>query len=399
MGHKAVKGMEQYSLSELCSVIGDAIEAGLPELYWVRAEIASLSVRGHCYIELVEKAENGILAAKVRATCWSNMYHILSAYFEQETGQALHTGMQVLLQVSVEWHAVYGLSLNIQNIDPTYTLGDLAKQRQQTLLRLQEDGVMELQQSLNIPSLPRRIAVVSAQEAAGYGDFCDQLAHNVIGFRFMPTLFAATMQGENAAASIIRALQTIAREAERWDVVVMIRGGGATTDLSCFDDYMLASHCAQFPLPIIAGIGHTRDVSVVDMVVHTSVKTPTAAAQFLIGLVETQAARLETLNSRLLGATQRMLQTEKDRLVRYQQSLRMTAQRLLLGERNRLAILQKTIELHSPERIYRMGYSLMMCDGKPVRSVNDVPVGAKMTTHLQDGTVESTGDAARSLTK
>lgn len=391
--------MEQYSLSELCSVIGDAIEVELPELYWVRAEIASLSVRGHCYLELVEKAENGILAAKVRATCWSHMYHILSAHFEQETGQALHTGMQVLLQVSVEWHAVYGLSFNIQNIDPTYTLGDLAKQRQQTLLRLQEDGVMELQQSLDIPTLPRRIAVVSAQEAAGYGDFCDQLAHNQIGFRFMPTLFAATMQGENAAASIIRALQTIARETEHWDVVVMIRGGGATTDLSCFDDYMLASHCAQFPLPIITGIGHTRDVSVVDMVVHTSVKTPTAAAQFLIGLVETQAARLETLNSRLLGAIQRMLQTEKDRLVRYQQSLRITAQRLLLGERNRLAIWQKTIELHSPKRIYRMGYSLMLCDGKPVRSVSDVPVGAKVTTHLQDGSVESTVDATRSLMK
>ncbi len=391
--------MEQYSLSELCSVIGDAIEAGLPELYWVRAEIASLSVRGHCYMELVEKAENGILAAKVRATCWNNMYHILGAYFEQETGQTLHTGMQVLVQVSVEWHAVYGLSLNVQNIDPTYTLGDLAKQRQQTLQRLQEDGVMELQQSLEMPTLPRRIAVVSAPEAAGYGDFCDQLAHNQVGFRFLPTLFPATMQGENAAASIIRALQAIAAEAEQWDVVVIIRGGGATTDLSCFDDYMLASHCAQFPLPIVAGIGHTRDVSVVDMVVHTSVKTPTAAAQYLIGLVETQAVRLEALNNRLLGATQRVLQTEKDRLQRYEQSLRMTAQRLLMGERNRLAIWQKTIELHSPERIYRMGYSLLMRDGKPVHSVRDLEAGAKVETHLRDGVVESTVDSTRSLTR
>lgn len=391
--------MEQYSLSELCSVIGDAIEAGLPELYWVRAEIASLSVRGHCYMELVEKAENGILAAKVRATCWSNMYHILSAYFEQETGQALHTGMQVLLQVSVEFHAVYGLSLNVQNIDPTYTLGDLAKQRQLTLKRLQEDGVMELQQSLDLPLLPRRIAVVSAQEAAGYGDFCDQLAHNRIGFHFLTTLFPATMQGENAANSIIRALQAIAIEAEQWDVVVIIRGGGATTDLSCFDDYMLASHCAQFPLPIIAGIGHTRDVSVVDMVVHTSVKTPTAAAQYLIGLVEEQATRLEALNNRLVAATQRVLQTEQNKLQRYRQVLQMTAQRLLLGERNKLAIWQKTIELHSPERIYRMGYSLLTCNGQIVRSVQDVQTGDVIATHLQDGTVESTVDATRSLTK
>ena len=382
--------MEQYSLSELCAVIGDAIEVELPELYWVRAEIASMSVRGHCYLELVEKAENGILAAKVRATCWSHIYNILSAYFKEETGQALHTGMQVLLQVSVEFHAVYGLSLNVQNIDPTYTLGDLAKQRQLTLKRLQEDGVMELQQSLDLPTLPRRIAVVSAQEAAGYGDFCDQLAHNRIGFHFLPTLFPATMQGENAAASIIRALQAIAAEAEQWDVVVIIRGGGATTDLSCFDDYMLASHCAQFPLPIIAGIGHTRDVSVVDMVVHTSVKTPTAAAQYLIGLVEEQATRLEALNNRLVAATQRVLQTEQNKLQRYRQVLQMTAQRLLLGERNKLAIWQKTIELHSPERIYRMGYSLLTCNGQIVRSVQDVQAGDVIATHLQDGTVEST---------
>ena len=382
--------MEQYSLSELCALIQDSLYVEMPEYYWVSAEITSLSVRGHCYMELVEKAEDGILAAKVRATCWSNVYQSLSAYFEQETGQSLRVGMQVLLQVSVEFHAVYGLSLNIHKIDPTYTLGYLAKQRKITIQRLQQDGVMDLQKTLSLPTLPRRIAVISAEGAAGYGDFCDQLRNNEIGFHFQPSLFQALMQGESAAASIVKALQEIAATVDKWDVVVIIRGGGATTDLSCFDDYTLASHCAQFPLPIIAGIGHTRDVSVVDMVAHTSVKTPTAAAQYLIGIVAEQAERLTDLQTRLVSATQLIMQNEHNRLQLYRQSLRLTAQRLLLSERNHLSLLQKTLELHSPERIYRMGYSLLMCNGKVVRSVQDVPQGAQIETFLQDGKVVST---------
>ena len=274
--------MKTFSLRELCDCIQDVIEHELPERYWVCAEVGSMSTRGHCYMELVEKGENGILAAKVRATCWSNVYTLLSAYFTQETGQALRAGMQVLIEVSIEFHAVYGLSLNIWNIDPTYTIGDLAKQRQATIRRLTEEGVMELQQALTIPSLPRRVAVVSSADAAGYEDFCNQLKHNRFGFTFHTHLYPAVMQGDTAPKSIIGALNEIASVEDDWDVVVIIRGGGASSDLGCFDDYDLANHCAQFPLPIIAGIGHTRDVSVVDMVTHTSVKTPTAAAEHLI---------------------------------------------------------------------------------------------------------------------
>jgi exodeoxyribonuclease VII large subunit len=273
--------MKQYSLSELCEWIQDVVGNDMPDRYWVRAEIASMSVRGHCYMELVEKSENGMLAAKMRATCWNNVYALLSAYFAQEAGESLHVGLQVLLEVSVEFHAVYGLSLNIWNIDPTYTLGDLAKQRQATLQQLTEDGVMELQKGLELPSLVRRIAVISSADAAGYGDFCDQLKNNRFGFSFQTQLYPAVMQGDNSAHSIIEALHSIAEQEEEWDVVVIIRGGGANTDLRCFDDYNLASHCAQFPLPIIAGIGHTRDISIVDMVVKISVKTPTAAAEVL----------------------------------------------------------------------------------------------------------------------
>ena len=381
--------MEKYSLKELCDWIQEIVENDLPNRYWVCAEIASMSVRGHCYMELVEKAENGILAAKVRATCWSNVYHLLSAYFLQETGQSLHTGLQVMLEVSVEYHAVYGLSLNVWNIDPTYTLGDLAKQRQATIQQLTEDGVMDLQKALQIPSLPRRVAVISSADAAGYGDFCDQLKHNRFGFKFHVQLYPAVVQGDNAARSVVKALNSIAALEEEWDVVVIIRGGGATTDMTCFDDYNLASHCAQFPLPIIAGIGHTRDVSVVDMVVHTSVKTPTAAAEWLIERVAEQVERVGSLMLRLQRATQNAVSREKNRLLLYEQQIFNAVRGKAVRERGKLDLWMKTIELHSPERIFKMGYSLTMVNGKMVRSQSEVNEGDVLETHLHDGVIQS----------
>ena len=381
--------MKQYSLLELCEWIQEVVENELPDRYWVRAEIASMSVRGHCYMELVEKSENGILAAKMRATCWSNVYALLSAYFAQETGQSLHVGLQVLLEVSVEYHAVYGLSLNVWSIDPTYTLGDLAKQRQATIRQLTEDGVMELQRALEVPSLPRRVAVISSADAAGYGDFCDQLKHNRFGFAFVTQLYPAVVQGDTAARSIINELGAIAAQEEEWDVVVIIRGGGASTDLSCFDDYMLASHCAQFPLPIVAGIGHTRDVSVVDMVVHASVKTPTAAAEWLVERVAEQVECVGGLQLRLERAVQGAVSKEKNRLVVYHQRLMSAVYQALAREKGKLNLWQKTVELHSPERIYRMGYSLTTVNGKVVRGAQDVAKGDVIETHLRDGVIQS----------
>ena len=381
--------MEKYSLKELCDWIQEIVENDLPNRYWVCAEIASMSVRGHCYMELVEKAENGILAAKVRATCWNNVYNLLSAYFVQETGQSLHVGLQVMLEVSVEFHAVYGLSLNVWNIDPTYTLGDLAKQRQATIQQLTEDGVMDLQKALQIPSLPRRVAVISSADAAGYGDFCDQLKHNRFGFKFHVQLYPAVVQGDTAARSVVQALNSIAALEEEWDVVVIIRGGGASTDMSCFDDYNLASHCAQFPLPIIAGIGHTRDVSVVDMVVHTSVKTPTAAAEWLIERVAKQVERVGSLMLRLQRATQNAVSREKNRLLLYEQQIFNAVRGKAVRERGKLDLWMKTIELHSPERIFKMGYSLTMVNGKMVRSQSEVNEGDVLETHLHDGVIQS----------
>ena len=381
--------MKQYSLSELCAEIQEVVENDLLERYWVRAEIASLSARGHCYMELVEKADDNMLAAKVRATCWSNVYSLLSAYFIQETGQALRVGMQVLVEVSVAFHPVYGLSLNVWNIDPTYTQGDLAKQRQATILRLTEDGVMELQQRLELPTLIRKVAVISAADAAGYGDFCDQLQNNRFGVKFEVELFAAMMQGDQAPKSIIKALNEIVSEEEKWDIVVIIRGGGATTDLGCFDDYELASHCAQFPLPILSGIGHTRDMSIVDMVAHTSVKTPTAAAEWLIERVAEQVEMIRQLALRLQRATQHAVSQENNKLQAYLQRMSYSSKRLIMQEQNRLQMWTKTIELHSPERIFKMGYSLTMVNGKPVMRKEDVKEGDVLKTYLQDGVVES----------
>ena len=381
--------MQTYSLKELCEWIQDVMESDLPDRYWVRAEIASMSVRGHCYMELIEKADDGILAAKVRATCWSNMYGLLSAYFTQETGESLHVGLQVLLEVSVEFHSVYGLSLNVWNIDPTYTIGDLAKQRQATINKLQLDGVMELQQALELPSLVRRIAVVSSSEAAGYGDFCVQLKNNRFGFDFQVQLYSAVMQGDTASRSIINALSAIAGQEEEWDVVVIIRGGGASTDLSCFDDYELASHCAQFPLPIVAGVGHTRDVSVVDMVVYSSVKTPTAAAEWLIDRVAVQVERVGEMQLRLQKAVQGKIARERNRVLVMEQRMINAVRRMVVREEGKLNLWRKTIDLHSPERIFKMGYSLTMAKGKIVRSSKDVREGDVVETYLQDGMIQS----------
>lgn len=359
--------MKQYSLSELCQLISGVIGEGLASSYWVRAEIASvMSKSGHGYFELIEKApEANLPTAKLRATCWASIYPMLSAYFEQETGCRLQVGMQVLLEVEVHFHAAYGLSLNIINIDPRFTMGDLAQQRAETLRRLTEEGVIELQHGLVLPTLTRRLAVISAASAAGYGDFEHQLQSS--GYRFETQLFAATMQGEGAERSILQALQNILGQVEEFDAVVIIRGGGASTDLSCFDSYLLAAACAQFELPILTGIGHTRDVSIVDIVAHQALKTPTAVAAFLIERLSREAERIERLRRRL-GET---------------------AKRQVLIRQHRLEMLQQRIESCNPERIYARGYSLSTDEqGRVIKSVKDVKRGERIVMHLRDGEVK-----------
>jgi len=381
--------VNSLSLSELCALLDENIRQSFPSTYWVRAEIAQLTDRGHCYLELIEKADRGTFAAKMRATCWSNTWQLISAYFFQETGKRPEPGMQVLVEVSVEFHPVYGLSLNIQNIDPSFTLGDLARQRQLTLQRLEADGVLEMNKSLALPTLIRRIAVISAESAAGYGDFCHQLQDNPYGLKFTTQLFPAVMQGDGAERSIIAALSAIADNAEDFDCVTVIRGGGATTDLTCFDSYELASHCAQFPLPILSGIGHTRDVSIVDLVVHSSLKTPTAVAGFLIDHNAQQLVLIDQLRQRLSRVATQMVAVRRQQIEQLRLTLQYTISHTLQTERNKLQMFSQAIALHSPEQIFRKGYSLTLCDGKPVCRADNVPAGTTITTILADGELTS----------
>lgn len=355
--------MHSYTLTELCEEIGDALHECLPSSYWVKAEISNLSTKGgHLYLELVDGN-----TSKMRATCWAGTNEMLMAYFESETGQRLQAGMAVLVEVEVQFHTLYGLSLSILNIDPSYTLGDIARQRQQTINQLQKDGLLDAQQLLSPPTHIRRIAVISSASAAGYEDFKHQLENS--GYRFESQLFGATMQGTNAVKSIIAALEEISLEnnkypnAKYFDAVVIIRGGGATTDLSCFDNYELCAVCAQYELPIFSGIGHTRDVSILDLVAFKAIKTPTAVAEWLIHRMDEQQERINLLLTRL----------------------QRTAERQILIRKHRVEMLEQRLAACNPERIYQMGYSLLSKNGKIVRSVNDLQQGDVVTTHLSDG--------------
>lgn len=382
----------ELSLSQLCAGISDSISADFSEAVWVRAEISELSVRnGHCYMELIEKDvfSNRILA-KMRAVCWANIFALLKPYFEQETGQVLHAGLQVLVSVLVEFHPAYGLQLNINDINPTYTIGDMARQRLEVIAQLQADGVMDMNKQLPFPTLPQRLAVISSETAAGYGDFCHQLQQNPCGFAFRTELFTAIMQGENAEASIIHALEQIFSRTDDFDAVVIIRGGGATTDLSCFDRYELALNCAQFPLPVITGIGHLRDVSVLDMVAHTSLKTPTATAEFFINCMIQQADTIALLKQRLLQTIGNLSDKQQHHIDMLTMRLAAANRQWLARQRNRLELLQKTIELHSPMRILKQGYTLTLKNGKPVTSASALAAGDRITTEFADGIVTST---------
>lgn len=373
--------MAPLTLTELCALIGEVLDESLAGSFWVKAEISSLSERGgHMYLDLIDGK-----TAKMRATCWAGTKELLTAFFESETGQRLQPGLNVLVEAEIQYHPVYGLSLSIIGIDPSYTLGDIARQRQQTINQLQKDGLLDAQQLLPLPTLIRRIAVISSPNAAGYEDFKHQLDNS--GYHFETQLFGATMQGEQAAKSIIAALDEISyspkdgltakrsdsdngltAEGGHYDAVVIIRGGGATTDLSCFDNYELCAVCAQYEIPIISGIGHTRDISVLDLVAHQALKTPTAVAEWLIHRMDEQAERVRNLFIRL----------------------QRTAERQILIRRHRIDMLQQRLAACNPERIYRMGYSLLTKNGKVVRSVSELQEGDIVTTHLADGSRDLT---------
>ncbi|MBU0765123.1 MAG: exodeoxyribonuclease VII large subunit [Bacteroidetes bacterium] len=307
------------SLYELNTKVRDAIKGSLPLSYWVTGEIAELRTNrsGHCYLELVEKSRtDDRIIARARANIWMNTFRMLKPYFETTTGRPLTSGIGVMVNVTVEFHELYGFSLNIKDINPTYTLGDLAKKKKEILARLEAEGVIDMNRELDIPALPQRIAVISSKTAAGYGDFCDQLTRNPYDYAFYFKLFEAVMQGDQAESSIIRALEKINYHTGFFDVVVLIRGGGAQADLNCFDNYRLAYNIAQFPIPVISGIGHERDDTIVDRVAHTGVKTPTAAAEFLINRLSAAEAAVDELYDEFTGQVREILARREDVLER-----------------------------------------------------------------------------------
>ncbi len=405
--------MNSTSLSELTNKIQSVIRQNFTDAIWVRAEISELRENGgHCYLELIEKdSETDNILAKTRATCWANVYRMLKPYFESNTGETLRAGLNVLVAVTVEFNVVYGFSLNIRDIDPTYTIGELAARRMQIIQKLREEGIDDMNKQLPFPTLPQRIAIISSETAAGYGDFCNQLNSDTSHFAFYPRLFPAIMQGNMAETSIIGALEKIYKHVELFDVVVIIRGGGATTDLSCFDSYNLAINCAQFPLPIIAGIGHQRDVSILDMVAHTSVKTPTAAAEYLISALEKAEEEIDELASELCNFTSNIIQKEHKSLELYMLKIKQASRTGFLKEQNRLsnylfqlksmyrnrihretnklALIATRIETQSPKYLYERGYTITTVHGKRITSALQVKPGDKVTTHLADGHFDS----------
>ena len=379
------------TLSQLTGRISSVLHTAFVESVWVQAEISELNVRkGHCYMELVEKDDSGRnFAAKIRATCWASIYTSLQAYFTRETGQSLAPGMKVMLAVEVNFHSVFGLSLTVLDIEPSFTVGELLRQRRLTIERLKQEGIFDMNRMLAIPLLPRRIAVISADTAAGYGDFCHQLRHHPRSYSFDLTLFPALMQGDKAPTSIIEALDQIAQHISDFDLVVIIRGGGATTDLTCFDAYDLAAHCAQFPLPIVAGIGHLRDISVLDMVVHTSLKTPTAVAEFLLQAFLLQDDKLTQIGRRVSQALRQRLLSQNHALEQLRMRVFSHMHRRLVNEKSQLDLAEKTIELHSPQRILKQDYSLTHIAGRVLTSAADVKPGDRVVTEFADGTITS----------
>ena len=430
-----MRSEKRLTLYELNCLVREVIESEMPNEYWVEAELSECrESRGHCYMSLIQKDEKGATPiAKADAKCWASKWMMIRPYFERTTGQRLHPGMKVLLKVYAQFHEAFGFSWIVTDIDPTYTLGDMARKRQEIIRQLKEEGVFDLQKELSLPVFCQRIAVISSETAAGYGDFCNQLSENPYGFQFRTWLFPATMQGEEVERSIIAALNRINETCDKFDCVVIIRGGGATSDMSGFDTLALAENVANFPLPIITGIGHDRDESILDMVSHIRVKTPTAAAALLIdhlkhvldtleeaqgtiihyaqqklstlqaqlsniseaiprlfSIVKTrQEARLDALYQRILSRIQQRSVVSQAEMTQLEQRLRTTLERRLTSERHRLEILEEKVHSLDPALLLKRGYSITLHNGKAVKAPKTLQKGDTIETRLAHGIIHS----------
>ena len=385
-----------YSLLELNRLVRATIEDTLCEQYWLEAEIGQIGENnGHCYLEFIQKAEGyNTPVARAKAKCWRNVWGSVRPYFEHTTGQTLTLGMKVLVLVHLDFHEAFGFSWIVDDIDPRFTLGDMARRRQEIIRQLKAEGVFDLNRELPLPLFTQRIAVISSSTAAGYGDFCRQLEENTRGFRFSVTLYESLMQGEGVERSIISALDKINAHIDDYDCVVIIRGGGATSDMSGFDSLLLAENVANFPLPVITGIGHDRDECILDMVSHTRVKTPTAAAAFLIDRLEQVARRIDDAADRITSYVQHRMEIEKMRLSRaaeripilfslvkskqenkletLNQRIASAVQRLIDRRRHALDILEQRTKSLDPTLLLQRGYTITLINGHALRSPSAV---------------------------
>lgn len=423
------------SLFELNNLVREVIATDLSMEYWVEAELSEVrEVRGHCYMELVQKDMfSNTPVAKASAKCWKGKWMYVRPKFEQITGQYLHTGMKVMLKVYADFHEAYGFSWIVTDINPEYTLGDMAKKRMQIIEQLKREGVFDLQKELEIPMFAQRVAVISSLNAAGFGDFTRQLTDNSYGFKFQVELFPAIMQGEGIERSVIAALDAINERLDEFDVVVIIRGGGATSDMSGFDTLALAENVANFPLPIITGIGHDRDESVLDMISHTKVKTPTAAAALLVEHLEVVWQMLIEAENELVTVAQHRIENEKQRLSHIAEKipvlfslvkthyenvldkLLMTISSMinekvssekhnvqlmeekikplvdvrLQREKHHLMMLEQRVKALDPEILLKRGYSITLCKGKVVVDASMLKSGDEVETKVRKGTFKS----------
>ena len=402
----------RYTLRQLNLMVREAIELSLPDEYWVEAELSECrESRGHCYMELIEKdPSTATPVARASAKCWASTWQFLRPHFERSTGQKLRGGLKVLLKVYAQYHEAYGFSWIVTDIDPNYTLGDMMRRRMEIISQLKDEGVFDLQRELTLPLFCQHIAVISSATAAGYGDFLRHLEES--RYAFHADIFPAIMQGEQVEQSIISALNEIYGKLDNYDCVVIIRGGGATADLSGFDTLLLAEHVANFPLPIITGIGHERDECVLDMISHLRVKTPTAAASMLIerlqnvdntltqaqtSLVRHTQQRLSVLNTQLTSLTESIphlfavVKTRQEALVHsLRQRLNTSAERIVYNEQHKIELLEEKARSLDPLLMLKRGYSITRKDGHAVRDASELRDGDQIETRLYKGKITST---------
>ena len=378
------------TLAQLQGIISIALADALPLPVWVCAEVADIKINasGHCYIELIEKNEKtGATEAQARATIWRSQVMSTVGRFEQESGQRLAKGMKIFFKATVSHHAVYGMSLQIQQIDALHTIGDMERRKQLCIEQLQKEGVWDLNRTQQMPLVVERVAVISSATAAGYQDFMNELARSA--YRIKTELFEATMQGESCDESIVAALYAIAERAEEFDAVAIIRGGGSTSDLECYNSYHLAFAVTQMPLPILTGIGHDKDTSVTDMVAHTMLKTPTAVAQWINQRAADFDGALEYCAITLRDICRQTTYAATLRLEQMAADVRHLAERTLQGEAQKLDGLKSLVENFAPERIFRLGYAIARKEGKALASIEGVEVGDTIDISLADGDINA----------